>query len=104
MEAHIVTVQVKSEFLERYLEVTRQHAQRSLDNEPGCLRYDLLQDPEDPTRITAYEVFRDKAAFDAHNQAPYNATWHETIDDWRVPGRVHRPGVIVFPPESAWRK
>lgn len=39
--------------------------------EPGVVRYELLQDPADHTRYTVVEVYRDKAAFDAHVATPY---------------------------------
>ncbi|MFH5776707.1 antibiotic biosynthesis monooxygenase [Paracoccus sp. NGMCC 1.201697] len=34
--------------------------------EPGCIRFDLLCDPEDENSFSVYEMFEDEAALDAH--------------------------------------
>ena len=38
--------------------------------EPGCLRFDLLGDPDDPLVFFAYEVFADAAALQTHRATP----------------------------------
>jgi autoinducer 2-degrading protein len=35
-------------------------------DEPGCLRFDVIQDANDANRIWFYEVYKDEAAFQAH--------------------------------------
>jgi quinol monooxygenase YgiN len=42
------------------------HRARSLKDEPGTLHFDVLAPREDDTKVLAYEVYRDDAAFDAH--------------------------------------
>lgn len=39
--------------------------------ESGCITFDLLQDPQDPTTFVLYENWNDQAAVDAHFQQPY---------------------------------
>ncbi len=39
--------------------------------EPGCLRYEVNQDLEDPGTFTFVETFADREAFDAHCSMPY---------------------------------
>jgi quinol monooxygenase YgiN len=39
--------------------------------EPGCLRYDFLQDPLFPRRFVFFELWRSRADLDAHFQQPY---------------------------------
>src|SRR5687767_4532870 len=41
-------------------------AKRCLDNEPGCLQFDVVQDPKNPTRFVMLEVYQDDAAIKAH--------------------------------------
>jgi quinol monooxygenase YgiN len=41
-------------------------ARRSLESEPGTLRYQIIQDAADPNRIHVVEGYRDRAAFEAH--------------------------------------
>ena len=52
-------------------------AQGSVQNEPGCLRFDVIQDSADPNRIWLYEVYVDQAAFKAHLQTPHFIKWRE---------------------------
>ncbi|SPE17672.1 Antibiotic biosynthesis monooxygenase [Candidatus Sulfotelmatomonas gaucii] len=39
--------------------------------EPGCLRYELNQDCDDPRRITFVEKWKDRDAFDQHCATSY---------------------------------
>ena len=57
-----VSVQVKPEHVKEFLEVVRYDAEHSEKDEPGCLRFDLIQDRDDPNRFYFYEVYRDEAA------------------------------------------
>jgi quinol monooxygenase YgiN len=41
--------------------------------EPGCLKYELYQNDEDPTDFTFVEEWTDGAALDAHAAAPHIA-------------------------------
>ena len=51
-----VMVQIKPENLKEYLEAIRHDAEHSENDEPGCLRFDVLQDKDDPHRFYYYEV------------------------------------------------
>jgi (4S)-4-hydroxy-5-phosphonooxypentane-2,3-dione isomerase len=57
MHIVLVHVHVKSDFLDRFLAATIQNARNSVQ-EPGIVRFDILQEKEDPTRITLVEVYR----------------------------------------------
>lgn len=42
------------------------------DEEPGTLRFDVYQDPQDNNALYVYEAYRDRAAFEAHKRnEPY---------------------------------
>lgn len=41
--------------------------------EPGCLRYDLLQDVEDPNIFLFIEEYKNEDAFQTHRNMPYMA-------------------------------
>jgi len=40
-------------------------------NEPGSLRFDALQEDDNPQHFLLYEVYRDRAAREAHRQTPH---------------------------------
>ena len=48
----------------------QKHAENSR-REPGCLRFDVAQDEEQPGRFLIWEIYQDKVAFEAHTQQPY---------------------------------
>ena len=104
MHASIVTIQVNPRNLNEFLDSMREHARVSAETEPGCLRYDVVQDLADPNRIHVYEVFEDEAAFNAHRYAAHNLEWRDIIKDWRAPESISRHCVTVYPPDSAWQK
>jgi quinol monooxygenase YgiN len=49
-----------------FLPLMHRNARVSLDAEPGCRRFDVLTDPARPEEVLLYEIYDDRAAFDAH--------------------------------------
>ena len=77
-----VSCRVKAEHLDDFIAAMLDDARGSVDNEPGCRRFDVVQDLADPTRISLYEIYDDRAAFDQHLLAPHLIKWKETVKDW----------------------
>jgi (4S)-4-hydroxy-5-phosphonooxypentane-2,3-dione isomerase len=42
------------------------NARASVENEPGCRRFDVVEPSGEPDRILLYEIYEDEAAFDEH--------------------------------------
>ncbi len=98
----IVPIHIQPEHREAFLESMLDDAIGSVRDEPGCLRFDVIQDSSDPNCIYLYEVYRDEAAFQAHVEAPHFVRWRETVKDWFAkPPEVAR-GTSIFPPDDAW--
>jgi quinol monooxygenase YgiN len=72
----------KPECREELLEALWLDANGALDNEEGCLRFDVTVDSQDPNRIMLYEVYRDADARAIHRQAPYLKPVSEGLDRW----------------------
>lgn len=70
-----VSVKVKPEMRDQFLAAMEEDATGSVRDEPGCLRFDVLQDLSDPDRYYFYEVYRDEEAFQAHMKMPHLAGW-----------------------------
>jgi quinol monooxygenase YgiN len=51
---------------DQLLPLLKAHRDRCLKDEPGTLHFDVLAPREDDTKLLAYEIYRDDAAFDAH--------------------------------------
>jgi (4S)-4-hydroxy-5-phosphonooxypentane-2,3-dione isomerase len=98
-----VTIQVKSEHVSEFLEVVRYDAEHSEKDEPGCLRFDVIQDKDDRNRFYFYEVYRDEAALEAHRQTPHFKLYAEKVQPWLVAAPERRFGKNLIPSDDNWR-
>jgi quinol monooxygenase YgiN len=95
-------IAVKPEHLGEFVEHVRAHARNSLA-EPGCLRYDVLQDRQDPHTICLYEVFRSEADLEVHKQQDYYKRWMAMSRAWRHPAASTRRVLDhIHPPDDEW--
>jgi len=78
----IAECRVQPDHLDDFLAASRDDARGSVRDEPGCLRFDVLQETGDPTRVWLYEVYQDRAAFDHHLTTPHFHRWNELTRDW----------------------
>src|SRR5215475_6616909 len=51
---------IKAGYHEAFMEALLGDARGAVYDEPGCLRFDVLQDAGDPNTIYLYEVYRDE--------------------------------------------
>ena len=80
MLAMWVKVRVKPEERERFLKAIEVDALGSERDEPGCMRFNVLQVAQDHNVYYFYEVYRDEAALEAHRAAPHYAVWRAAAD------------------------
>jgi quinol monooxygenase YgiN len=101
----VAPLQIKEGHKEAFVEAMLEDARGSMKDEPGCLRFDVVQDGTDPNRIWLYEVYKDEAAFQAHLQTPHFNQWRDTVEDWMDEGPpVAGPGSYnIWPPDDEWR-
>ena len=70
---------IKPEFVEAYKAATLENVRRSMNEEDGFLRFDILQNKEDPTHFSLFEVYRDMAAREAHLQCEQFLAWKDLV-------------------------
>ena len=75
----IVRVQPKPDKIEEFLELALFDARNSR-KEPGCLRFDVLREKDNPARFAFYEVYKDEDAVKAHQQTEHYARWRREIE------------------------
>ena len=68
--------------------------------EPGVLRFDVIQDDDDPGHVVLVEVYRDADAAAAHKQEPHYATWRDTVAGMLAQPRASTRFSAVFPAGS----
>ena len=49
-----------------FMPLMRENAHLSRTTEPGCRQFDVCVDPKRPAFVFLYELYDDRAAFDAH--------------------------------------
>ena len=101
----IAAIQIKEGFKDRYIDGLVVNASSAVRDEPGCSRFDVIQDANDANKIWVYEVYDDEAAFQAHTQAPHFLKFREASADWRVdaePQGAGRGASNIWPPDSEW--
>ena len=54
-----------------FLPLMLENARRSREGEPGCRQFDVCADEARPGIVFLYELYDDRAAFDAHLASPH---------------------------------
>jgi (4S)-4-hydroxy-5-phosphonooxypentane-2,3-dione isomerase len=95
----IVNLQVKPDMIERFSEAMGENSRASRRDEPGCLRFDVHQDNDDPSHFVLYELYADERAFtEAHRSAPHYERWRAVSAELLEPGgQVTTFASPVFP-------
>ncbi|MDK2377838.1 (4S)-4-hydroxy-5-phosphonooxypentane-2,3-dione isomerase [Serratia fonticola] len=70
MHVTLVEINVHDDKVERFIEVFRQNHLGAIQ-EKGNLRFDVLQDPDIPTRFYIYEAYADEQAVAFHKTTPH---------------------------------
>lgn len=73
-----------------YIARARKHRDLVLENEPGCRRFDISVEEDDPNRVRLYEVYDDEAAVDRHMQTPYMQAYREDTGPMTADRRIAR--------------
>ena len=76
----------------------RENAAASLREEPGCHHFDVCTSPDDPTEIFLYELYDDRAAFDAHLASEHFRAFDAMTADWVADKQVHTYLLEETPP------
>lgn len=87
MFVQIVRINVKPDRVEDFLDAFRLNYEGTI-KEPGNVRFDVLQDPEDETRFTIYEVFRSAEAVDEHRKTEHYKETVARLDDIMIGNRT----------------
>jgi autoinducer 2-degrading protein len=87
MYVTLVSVNVLPEHVEAFLDAIRVNHEGSI-REPGCLRFDVLRSPDDPTRFLLYEAFVDEAAAAAHKETSHYLAFRDAAAPWMAEPRT----------------
>lgn len=78
----IVDFKLKPEYTNAFHACIDVNARASVADEPGCQQFDVCVDPQDRTSIFLYEIYDDRAAFEAHLKTPHFAVFDKESAPW----------------------
>ncbi len=91
-----VYVWVKTENVEEFIQASLENHRYSIQ-EPGNLRFDVLQSSTDPTQFLIYEAYDSPEAAATHKQTPHYLKWKETVAPWMAKPREGVPYLALAP-------
>ena len=90
-----VHVHVKPDCLEAFKAASRLNARLSL-LELGVLRFDVVQQADDPTRFVLVEVYRTADAPTKHKETAHYAAWRDAVAPMMAEPRTSMKFAEVF--------
>lgn len=97
-----VHVHVTPGSVDAFRAATLANARASI-REPGIVRFDVVQQQDDPTRWVLVEIYRDADAPAAHKATPHYATWRDTVEGMMAePRRSVKYGAAFPEAMSGW--
>ena len=86
MYVTIVHVKVKTEHIDDFIAATTANHRASIE-EPGNLRFDVLQQDAEADSFVLYEAYKTKEDAASHKETPHYQSWRETVADWMAEPR-----------------
>jgi autoinducer 2-degrading protein len=96
MHVTLVKVHVSPEYIEDFITATRANHEASVQ-EPGNLRFDVLQSPEDPGYFVLYEAYQSAGDAAAHKETAHYQRWRDSVADWMAEPRQGIPFTGLCP-------
>ncbi len=96
-----VHVHVKPEFVEAFKQATLENATKSIQ-EAGNVRFDVMQQSENPTKFVLVEIYRTGEASAAHKETGHYKLWRDAVMKMMVEPRQGIRYVNLFPGDEKW--
>ncbi len=98
-----VLVRVKPDTVDAFTAATLENARHSV-NESGIIRFDLIQQDDDPTQFLLIEIYRTPADPGLHKETAHYATWRDTVAPMMAEPRRSAEYHAVFPEPVEWER
>jgi quinol monooxygenase YgiN len=96
-----VFVHVKPESVDAFTAATLENARHSV-REPGIVRFDVIQQDDDPTRFVLMEIYRTPADPALHKETAHYATWRDAVAPMMAEPRTSVKYHELFPEPADW--
>ncbi len=96
MIATFVHVWVSPHHIEEFKKASMANHKASI-KEKGNLRFDILQDANDPAKFVLYEAYESEEAAAAHKETAHYKKWRDTVADWMTKPREGKKHFLLAP-------
>jgi len=103
MHIVLVHIQVKQEMINPFIEITSENVRNSIQ-EPGVVKFDFLQQAEDPTRFLLIEAYYTPADQLKHRETHHYLAWRDAAADMMAEPRVGIKYKNLLPTDEGWKK
>lgn len=86
-----VHFQIDPRFYENFLREMLANAHSSRTLEPGCLQFDVCEDPAQMGHVFLYEIYEDASAFEQHKRERHFLDFDRAVASW-----VRKKDVRIF--------
>lgn len=97
----LVFVHVKPEVVEDFKAITLENARNSI-REPGIIRFDVIQQENDPTRFVLIEAYRSPEGPAAHRETAHYQAWRAQAEPMMAEPRTGLRFTPLFPAPAGW--
>lgn len=96
----IAEFQVKPDKIDDFLAAAHHDSTHSVAHEPGCCQFHVIRPEAADDVVLFYEIYENRAAFDAHLETPHLARFRDSIPELIVEERAPRFSVFQLPPKG----
>src|SRR5690348_3312557 len=96
-----VHVHVTPESVDPFVAASRENARHSAE-EPGVVRFDLVQQEDDPTRFLLIEIYRTLDDPARHKATPHYAAWRDAVEPMMAEPRRSVKYRALAPDDARW--
>jgi autoinducer 2-degrading protein len=98
-----VFVHVTPDSVDAFKAATLENARNSVQ-EPGIVRFDVIQQDDDPTQFVLMEIYRDADAPARHKETAHYAAWRDTVASMMAEPRRSVKCHEIFPEPAGWER
>lgn len=95
-------VHVLDDQIDAFAEASIANSRASL-TEPGCHRFDVIQQLDDPTRFVLVEGYNSPDDLEYHKTQQHYLTWKQTVEEMQAEPRYTHKYRNLHPGDETWR-
>ncbi|HWC98080.1 MAG TPA: putative quinol monooxygenase [Candidatus Sulfopaludibacter sp.] len=101
MHILLVYCTIKPDQLDAFLAATLENASNSR-KEAGVVRFDVIQEKDNPAKVTLIEIYRSPEGHAAHRESAHYLAWADKVQDMFAEPRSRTVYRNVSPSDQEW--